>query len=72
MKQLWYNFKYFLFSLKFNFFDFWAMWMITTFAVRDSWWLFLLLIPAIMFSVVMERRVREEKENAQVSNGTVG
>ena len=72
MNQLWSNFKYFLFFPKFNFFDFMTMWLITTFAVGYSWWIFLLLLPAIFFSVAMEWRVRKENEDAQVSNGTVG
>ena len=49
-----------------------TMWLITTFAVGYSWWIFLLLLPAIFFSVAMEWRVRKENEDAQVSNGTVG
>lgn len=72
MNNFWYDLKYFLFFPKFNFFDYMAVWLITTFAVGYSWWLLLLLVPAIYFSVAMEWRVREENSNAQANNGTVG
>jgi hypothetical protein len=71
MKYFWSDFKYFLFYPKFNFFDFWTMCMITTFAMEYSWWIFLLMIPLILFSCAMEWRVRKEMENAQAGNGTV-
>lgn len=74
MNQLLTDIKYFLFYPKFSFFDFWSMWMITTFAVAYSWWLFLLMIPALVFSVAMEWRVKlkQEAENAKISNGKIG
>ena len=72
MKIWWNEFKCSLFSYKFSFFDLAMIWSITTIAEVYSYWLLALVIPMAVFSTVMEWRVREENEDAQASNGTVG
>jgi uncharacterized protein YbdZ (MbtH family) len=71
MKAFWTDFKSFLFTVKYNFFDLLSILVITTVAQLYSLWLVLLMIPVTVFSAMMGWRVEKEKQNAQAGDGTV-
>ena len=65
MKTIWYSFKYFLFTSKFNFVDFISIYWLSNLAVRyENWAWLLLLIPVLVISTRMEQKMRQEDENA--------
>jgi hypothetical protein len=64
MKTIWYGFEYFLFTSKFNMVDFVSIYWLSNLAVRhENWAWMLLLIPVLIISTRMERKMRQEDEN---------
>ena len=64
MKTIWYGFKYFLFTSKFNFVDFVSIYWLSTLAVRQNNWAWLLLlIPVLVISTRMEWKMKQDRDN---------
>ena len=64
MKTIWYGFKYFLFTSKFNFVDFISIYWLSTLAVRhENWAWLLLLIPVLIVSTRMEWKMRQDQDH---------
>jgi len=64
MKTIWYGFKYFLFTSKFNFVDFVSIYWLSILAVRhENWAWMLLLIPILVISTRMEWKMKQHRDH---------